>query len=128
VLASGAHTAGNLCDVIVAEFGVPRPAVCHHLAILRDNGWVDIVADYTTRHYRLEPAVWTRLDAEVHWLKQLWKRRIGSLSGNDTDPSLAKQPEARRYPREAAGTAKGLRGTGRRADLLAWRSALRDGE
>jgi DNA-binding transcriptional ArsR family regulator len=123
VLASGEHTAGNLCDVIVAEFGVTRPAVFHHLAILRDNGWVDIVADYTTRHYRLEPDVWKRLDAEVRWLKQLWKRRIGSLSGNDTDPRLAAQPESRRYPRGAAGSVKGLRGTGRRASRLAFHSS-----
>jgi len=99
VLASGEHTAGNLCDVVVAEFGVTRPAVFHHLAILRDNGWVDIVADYTTRHYRLEPAVWTRLDADVRWLKKLWKHRFGPLSGAAVDPMLPIQE----YPRRDSG-------------------------
>jgi len=96
VLASGEHTAGDICDVIIAEFGVTRPAVFHHLAILRDNGWVDIVADYTTRHYRLEPDVWKRLDAEVRWLKKLWKHRFGSLSGNTADPMIPIQTYRRR--------------------------------
>jgi DNA-binding transcriptional ArsR family regulator len=99
VLASGEHTAGELCDVIVAEFGVTRPAVFHHLAILRNNAWVDVVHDYTTRHYRLEPAVWKQLDGDVRWLKKLWKHRIGVLSGNAADPMIPLQT----YPRRDSG-------------------------
>jgi DNA-binding transcriptional ArsR family regulator len=123
VLASGEHSAGNICDVIVAEFGVTRSAVFHHLAILRDNRWVDVLPDYTTLYYRLEPGAWKQLEAEVRWLKRLWKRRIGSMSGNDANPEFARHPYARWVPKQPVepkrakpGSAKGLRGKGRRAD------------
>ena len=114
VLASGEHTSGELTAVIVHEFGVTRAAVSRHLKILRDNEWVHVHAEFTTRIYRLDDTAWRKLDREVRRLKRLWKSRIGFLSNNDTPPWLKRPAGGRRYPRLEAGVAKGLRGRARR--------------
>jgi predicted transcriptional regulator len=41
ILASGEHTSGTISDAITGNYGVSRAAVAKHLAILRDEGWVD---------------------------------------------------------------------------------------
>lgn len=115
VLASGEHSSGNLADVVIAEFGVTRAAMQNHLRILRDNGWVDYRQEDSTRFYHLEDDVWKQLDAEVKWLKRLWKRRIGTQARNDQAPWLRVR-KRREPPRATTGKMKGRRGKGRRTD------------
>jgi DNA-binding transcriptional ArsR family regulator len=83
VLASGEHSSGEVCAVIVTEFGVTRAGAEWHLGVLRENDWVEVIGESTTRWYRLVEDAWTWLDREVWWLKQLWMRRYGDLSPND---------------------------------------------
>jgi len=84
ILASGEHMSGNISDVITSNYGVSRAAVSKHLALLRDNGWVDFREEGSARWYRLTEAVWERIDLDVSWLKFLWERRIGQFSNNDS--------------------------------------------
>lgn len=101
ILASGEHSSGEICESISAEFGVTRTAASKHLAILRENGWVQMRPDYTRRLYRLDERAIDRLSREVAALRRLWRARIGQNYG--VDPL----PPRRRLP---AGAAKGMRG------------------
>jgi len=116
ILASGEHTSGNIADVIMSEYGVGRSAVQKHLAILLRNGWVDYRQEESAHFSYLEDRVWRRLDAEVKHLKRLWKRRIGTLSGNDSYMQFREVRDVRPHARAVEGTVKGLRGRGRRND------------
>ena len=89
ILASGEHLSGEISDGITRQYGVSRATVSKHLAILRDNGWLDCVPDGPERWYSLSDDVWTRIDERLGWLKYLWDGRIGTRSGNDTDPRMA---------------------------------------
>ena len=124
ILASGEHTSGNIADVIMSEYGVGRSAEQKHLAILLRNGWVDYRQEESAHFYYLEDRVWRRLDAEVKHLKRQWKRRIGTLSGNDSFVQFKNMKDVRPYPRGVEGTVKGLRGRVRRNDP--WARQLRE--
>ena len=67
----------------MSEYGVGRSAVQKHLATLLRNGWVDYRQEESAHFYYLEDRIWRLLDVEVKRLKWLWKRRIGTHSGND---------------------------------------------
>ena len=89
ILASGEHLSGEVSAAVTGQYGVGRAAVSKHLAILRDDGWVAIYPEGTERWYSLTEAFWGALRLEVGWLEYLWRRRIGTRSGADTDPLLA---------------------------------------
>lgn len=110
VLSSGEHAAGNLEAVIVAEFGVGRSAVQHHLAYLKRCNWVVVREEWTSSHYRLETDVIPSLESEVRRLRRRWNRRIGWLDG--ADPKV---------PRAVQRSRKGRRGRGRDPDDPWWR-------
>lgn len=59
VLAVGERSAGTLCDVAMAEFGISRTPVSHHLRVLRDHHAVTSTIDTVeprARSYRLNTA------------------------------------------------------------------------
>jgi len=116
ILASGEHQSGNISDVIMGEYSVSRSAVSWHLAILRDNGWVNIREEWAARFYSLEDDAIDMLEKDVRRLKKIWKRRIGAHSGNDTPPQNAAPIDGPRPPRLKSGRAKVLRGRGARRD------------
>ena len=68
ILASGEHLSGEISDGITRQYGVSRATVSKH---------------------SLSDDVWTRIDERLGWLKYLWDGRIGTRSGNDTDPRMA---------------------------------------
>jgi len=120
ILASGEHTSGNITSVVGHEFAVTRSAVGRHLAILLDEDWVTVRADYTHRYYRLQPNALGALQVQMQWLEYLWERRIGTIERNDPQPHHAepflpkrKDPTGLRVP---VGTYKGWRGKGRCSD------------
>lgn len=85
VLASGEHTSGNLVDVITHEFRVSRAAVFWHLAVLRDNGYVTVRADWREHWYRLNESLLAQLRGQLDDLVWRWKHRIGHRE--KTDPA-----------------------------------------
>jgi len=57
--------------------------------ILASGEHLSGVPDGPERSYSLRDDVWTRIDERLGWLKYLWDGRIGTRSGNDTDPRMA---------------------------------------
>jgi DNA-binding transcriptional ArsR family regulator len=117
ILASGEHPAGHIVDSITMEFSVKRSSVFWHLAILRDNGWVDIREDYTSRLYRLEPDAIEMLTSAVERIAAIWERRIGVMAHTDPQPEHVLPIDG--PPRLKPGVAKGWRARRARQDLWA---------
>jgi DNA-binding transcriptional ArsR family regulator len=100
VLASGDHYVGDVEAVITHEFGVGRPAVQHHLRLLRDHGFVRMRDEWPWRSCRLDDDVVAMLEREVRRLKRRWIHRIGWSA--QTDP----------LPKHLRPSARGRRGRG----------------
>jgi len=77
LLASGAHGAGELADVVGDEFRIGRSAVSHHLSILRRERFVVVWAEGPVRRYRLAWDALDRLDLAADELWEKWDRRYG---------------------------------------------------
>ena len=103
VLASGAHYAGDLEDVITSEFGVGRSAVQHHLKLLRSHHFVTVHDEWPFRAYQLEETLIRELRALMDELDYKWQRRIGF---RETTDLLFDHPGSRR----------GMRGRGNDPD------------
>ena len=112
ILASGEHTAGEVSDSIVNEFGVTPSAVSRHLRIMRESRAVIVRAEWVNRLYRLDVSFLERLKDEVHQIDQLWRRRYG-IMGDSTEESMVATPIPRRV-REGERT--GHRAASQRGD------------
>ncbi|MHB1171765.1 MAG: ArsR/SmtB family transcription factor [Lacisediminihabitans sp.] len=116
ILASGEHSSGEIAEAIEREFGVTRSAVSKHLAILRNEEWVIVRAEWSNRMYRLHDEALRPLEIELGRLRYLWLRRIGTIARNDPMPGHAQPSELRRYKRGEPGVLRGWRGKGRKED------------
>ena len=79
LLSTGEHAAGDVTEVVTAEFGISQPAVSQHLKVLRDNGFATVRAAGTRRLYALDS---TPLDEAQQWLDHLeraWSSRLDAL-------------------------------------------------
>ena len=54
LLADGERPAGELTEVVRAEFGITQPAVSRHLRVLREHGFATSRAEGTRRLYAVE--------------------------------------------------------------------------
>ena len=81
MLASGEHTAGNIEEIITRDFGVGRPAVHHHLALMREHGWLIVRDEWPNHWYRLDERVVLGLESAVRRVRRRWNRRIGWIDG-----------------------------------------------
>jgi DNA-binding transcriptional ArsR family regulator len=77
LLADGERSAGDVSDVIRAEFGISQPAVSQQLRVLREAGFATVRPDGTRRFYavRAEP-----LRAAGDWLERFWTQRLDALA------------------------------------------------
>lgn len=97
LLAGGEHTAGQVTEVIRAEFGISQPAVSQQLKVLRENGFATVRAEGTRRIYAVDPS--GAADAE-EWLSQLrgfWSQRLDALG---TELARGRRERGRRAPEE----------------------------
>lgn len=79
LLAEGERTAGNVVDVVRAEFGISQPAVSQHLRVLRENGFATVRPDGARRLYSVNAGP---LDDAERWLAGLrrgWEQRLDAL-------------------------------------------------
>ncbi|WP_431801543.1 ArsR/SmtB family transcription factor [Microbacterium sp. bgisy203] len=76
ILASGEHTSGNIAEAIGVEFRISRTAVSKHLRILRDAGFVDVVADERWRWYYFTAEGFQHLD---DCLDELFTKMLGGV-------------------------------------------------
>lgn len=79
LLADRDCAAGQVVDVVQAEFGITQPAVSRQLRVLRESGFVAVRAEGTRRIYALDGEA---LDDAAGWLADLrrrWSQRLDAL-------------------------------------------------
>lgn len=78
-LSTGDHTAGQLVDIVSAEFGIGQPAVSHHLRVLRESGFVSVRASGSRRIYAVEGAGLDAASAQIDRYRAMWTNRLAAL-------------------------------------------------
>ena len=78
-LADGEVTAGELVDVMGAEFGLVQPATSRHLRRLREAGLVHSRPDGTRRLYSLDPGALRDIDVWLDQFRGLWSSALSAL-------------------------------------------------
>jgi DNA-binding transcriptional ArsR family regulator len=79
LLAAGERSAGDIVDVIRAEFGVTQPAVSRQLRVLRESGFTDVRAEGTRRLYALNGGALTGVEGWLADLRRQWSQRLDAL-------------------------------------------------
>ncbi|MET0805558.1 MAG: metalloregulator ArsR/SmtB family transcription factor [Lacisediminihabitans sp.] len=79
LLAAGDRAAGEVSDVVEAEFGISQPAVARHLRVLREAGFVTSTPRGARRIYALQPLVIDQLQQQVDRYRALWNQRLDAL-------------------------------------------------
>jgi DNA-binding transcriptional ArsR family regulator len=80
LLADGERTAGEVTDVVRAEFGISQPAVSQHLKVLRDNGFALVRAEGTRRLYSVDAAPLRETDAWLDRFRHFWTPHLDALA------------------------------------------------
>lgn len=79
LLAEGERTAGDVVEVIAAEFGLTQPAVSRQLRILRESGFASVRANGTRRLYALDDGGLRDVEAWLGGLRSQWEQRLDAL-------------------------------------------------
>ncbi len=96
LLAGGERPAGDVVEVIAAEFGLTQPAVSRQLRILRESGFASVRADGTRRLYALDDGGLRDVEAWLGALRSQWEQRLDALA-----TELARGRRARRTAEES---------------------------
>ncbi|NJC56525.1 ArsR/SmtB family transcription factor [Brevibacterium marinum] len=72
-------SAGELADVMEAEFGLVQPATSRHLRRLRETGLVHSRPDGTSRLYSLDPGALRDIAVWLEQFRGLWSDALSSL-------------------------------------------------
>ena len=79
LLAQGDRAAGDLTDVVRAEFGISQPAVSNHLRVLRDSGFARSAPEGSRRIYSLDGERMTEVQTWVDEQLGFWSNRLDAL-------------------------------------------------
>ncbi len=79
LLAPGEASAGEVGEVIQAEFGISQPAVSQHLRVLREAGFARVRPQGTRRLYALDPAPFAEADAWLAAFRRFWEPPLAAL-------------------------------------------------
>jgi DNA-binding transcriptional ArsR family regulator len=79
LLAEGEHAAGEVVNVIAAEFGISQPAVSQHLRVLRESGFARVRQSGTRRLYALEAESLREVDDWLVPFRRFWSQRLDAL-------------------------------------------------
>lgn len=94
LLAEGETSAGGVCAVIQAEFGISQPAVSQHLKVLRESGFATVRPDGARRLYAVNHEPLRDVDAWLDRFRRTWTPHLDALA-----TELARgQRERRRNP------------------------------
>ncbi|GAA4997327.1 metalloregulator ArsR/SmtB family transcription factor [Pseudonocardia tropica] len=89
LLADGERTAGQVTEVVRAEFGISQPAVSQQLRVLRENGFATVRPQGTRRFYAVDPTGPADADAWLSRLRGFWSQRLDAL---DTEVARGRRP------------------------------------
>ena len=80
VLAGGERSAGELVEVVGAEFGIGQSAVSQQLQVLRENGFASVRAEGRRRFYALEPQPLATIGAWLQHYSAFWASALDELA------------------------------------------------
>ncbi len=79
LLAGGEQAAGDVVEVISAEFGIGQPAVSMQLKVLRDSGFATARPEGRRRLYAVSPAPLQEVDAWLAPFRVFWENALDAL-------------------------------------------------
>ena len=80
LLAEGAHSSGEIVEVVQREFDISQPAVSQHLKVLRETGFASVSVDGPRRLYRVADMPLGEVDAWLDRFRQMWTQRLDALA------------------------------------------------
>lgn len=80
LLAAGEAPAGEITEVIRAEFGISQPAVSQHLRVLRESGFCGVRVDGPWRRYSLIAEPLAEAYAWLDRFRSFWEQRLDALA------------------------------------------------
>jgi DNA-binding transcriptional ArsR family regulator len=80
LLSAGELSAGQVTDLVAAEFGLSQPTVSGHLRVLRENGFATVRHEGTRRLYALEPAPLREVDRWLEGFRRFWSQPLDALA------------------------------------------------
>ena len=91
LLSGGEATAGQVAEVVCAEFGISQPAVSQHLRVLREAGFAVVRPEGTRRIYGLQAEALHEVDVWLSPFRRYWEPKLAAL-----DTEIARGKRARR--------------------------------
>lgn len=79
LLAGGELSAGEVADVISAEFGISQPAVSAQLRTLRDAGFAAVRPQGRRRLYAIQPESFDEVETWLITNRRRWERALDAL-------------------------------------------------
>ncbi len=80
LLAGGEHSAGDMTNIVQAEFGVTQSAVSQHLKVLRASGFATVRVDGSRRIYTLQPEPMRDVDVWLDRFRAFWAPKLEALA------------------------------------------------
>ena len=80
LLADGERSAGDVTDVVRAEFGISQPAVSQHLRVLREHGFATVRPNGQRRLYAVAPDALDEVDEWVDEFRRRWTQPLDALA------------------------------------------------
>jgi DNA-binding transcriptional ArsR family regulator len=80
LLSHGELSAGQVTDVVAAEFGISQPTVSGHLRVLRENGFASVRQEGTRRLYAIESAPLQEVDRWLEGFRRFWTQPLDALA------------------------------------------------
>ena len=80
LLAEGEMSAGEITEVIRAEFGITQAAVSQHLRVLRESGFATSRAEGPRRLYVVEPTPLREVDEWLERFRTMWDQPMDALA------------------------------------------------
>lgn len=103
LLAAGERSAGELTDVVRAEFSISQPAVSQHLKVLRENGFATVRAEGTRRLYAVDPTPLADVDSWLAGFRSFWAPKLMAL---DTELARGRRLRRLQQPTRASNERK----------------------
>lgn len=95
LLSAGELSAGQVTDVVAAEFGISQPTVSGHLRVLRENGFATVRREGTRRLYAVEPGPLQEVDRWLEGFRRFWSEPLDALAAELSRESRRDSPPSR---------------------------------
>lgn len=80
LLADGERSAGELGDVVQAQFGISQPGASQHLRVLRESGLASVRVEGNRRLYSVNAEPLREVDEWLDRYRHFWTQRLDALS------------------------------------------------